>query len=272
MILKSYAKVNLHLDIIKKRSDGYHDLESIFLKIALHDNMQIDTIGTGFSLKYSRAVEWAVEDDILYKTYHKYCLATNLKPNISIIIDKQIPNQAGLGGSSSNSATLLNYLYKNYVKPQNYLELESSIGADVPFFMQENNACLIEGIGNIITPLSNKSYNLVLVKPSFGISTKEAFAKFSQSKLASLGKNNIVSFFNSGDINRFHNHFTMILTKEYPAIALIKQELLNSGADYAELSGSGSVVVGYFKDNIDNTDLLKNKLASLGKVYISKTL
>jgi 4-diphosphocytidyl-2-C-methyl-D-erythritol kinase len=253
MICFPNAKINLGLHIVSKRPDGYHNIETIFYPIPLHDALEVvpaETNETTFS-QTGIPVDGNPDDNLVMKAYRLLKKDFDLS-GMAIYLRKQIPFGAGLGGGSADAAFMLKLLNDFAGLGLSVKQLEEyagQLGADCPFFIQ-NSPVFAEGVGNIFTPVtvSLKGYHLVLVKPDIHVSTKEAYAgvtprqpAFRLTEIARLPieewKNHIVNDFEEGIFAR------------YPAIGAIKQDLYKQGAVYASMSGSGSSVFGIFERN-----------------------
>jgi len=253
MILFPNAKINIGLNILRKRSDGYHDIESLFFPIGLKDALEFVENGTNeVDLSLSGLpMDVSPENNIVLKAYH--LLASKLKlPGIDIHLHKVIPHGAGLGGGSSDAAFLIKALNR-------YFELNLSneklkhyallLGADCSFFI-ENKPALATGIGDILqnVEISLKGYHLMLVKPPFGVVTKEAYAEIvpamPQHSLNEAIRNNPEEW--AGLIK---NDFEPTVFHAYPEIEAIKRTLQENGAVFAAMSGSGSSVFALFKSD-----------------------
>lgn len=178
------AKINIGLNIYKKNQDGYHDIDSIMIPIDLKDELDILFLEKSGKLNISCSDVKIPTDEknILYKTYKKFFEKTGKEEiEINIFLKKNIPSEAGLGGGSADAGAFLNVLneyYENYFSMDELKNIALEIGSDVPFFI-ENKAARISGKGEKIKILENNlSSSLILLKPDFGISTKEAYENF----------------------------------------------------------------------------------------------
>ena len=175
---KSYAKINLSIDVTCRRSDGYHDLKSIMQSVSLYDIITLKVGEAGIKITNSLPFLPCDSRNIAYKAAMLFYDEAGILPEIGIDIQKNIPVGAGLGGGSSNAATVLLALNKIYSYPLSFetlIEIGKACGADVPFCMK-GGTCLAEGIGDLLTPLPNMpDCSILLVKPSFSISTKAIF-------------------------------------------------------------------------------------------------
>ncbi|MCX6236540.1 MAG: 4-(cytidine 5'-diphospho)-2-C-methyl-D-erythritol kinase [Bacteroidia bacterium] len=251
MVLFPNAKINLGLNILQKREDGYHELETVFYPIGLKDglefienkNNKITFSSSGLPLNIDS------EENIVVKAYRLLAADFSI-PGLDIHMHKVIPFGAGLGGGSADAAFLLKGI-------NDYFELGLTIdqlkvyavklGADCSFFL-ENKPSFASGIGEKLQTIdfTLNGYYLVLVKPTFGVGTKEAYAgiipsipKFSMLDSIHLSPEKWQSC--------IMNDFEAFVFQLYPEIAKIKSKLLNLGSVYASMSGSGSSVFGLFK-------------------------
>ena len=280
MILYPNCKINLGLRVVRKRADGYHDLETIFVPIyGLHDELEVVRSDTFSFVQEGIAVDCNPEDNLIIKCYRKFAKKYNINSPISIRFKKNIPFGAGLGGGSSDAAHMaiaLNELFALGLSKKELAEEVKELGADCPFFIY-NVPCYAEGIGDQLTPidLDLKGTRIVMIKPDEGVSTKEAYSGIkthpedaqriknaidkSKKSLLSFGSSLSTIFINDFEATVFPNH---------PKIAEIKKRLQDAGAYYASMSGSGSTVFGFFKNDPEGgTDArlraLKEEFASM---------
>ena len=254
----SNAKINLGLQVLNQRTDGYHNIYSLFVEVNLADTLCFTP-----SKKYALTAEGislSLDDrNLISKAYHLLRAHSAAIPTAySIHLKKQIPMGGGLGGGSSNAATTLlalNTLW-NLNKTETELEtLGKSIGADVPFFIK-GGLQLVEGIGDILTAIPSsplKGIFFVLVVPPLHISTPEAYKALNKSLQASKNHPKFAPLSEPMKWELFDNDFERVIRKTYPEIGEIKQRLLKNGALHASLSGSGSTVFGVF-DNRDKAE------------------
>jgi 4-diphosphocytidyl-2-C-methyl-D-erythritol kinase len=270
MILYPNCKINLGLRIVRKRPDGYHDLETVFVPIyGLHDELEV-VKSDSFSFKQEGIkVDCDPADNLIIKCYNLFAKKYGQIGTVSIRFKKTIPFGAGLGGGSSDAAHMviaLNELFELGLSKEDLAKEVSVLGADCPFFIY-NTPCYAEGIGDILTPidLDLKGTRIVLIKPEEGVSTKEAYSgiTITGERLGDLGKLGIL-----GNLDKFTNDFEATVFPNHPIIADIKKRLLDAGAYYASMSGSGSTVFGFFKHDAEggtNAQLaaLKQEFASM---------
>ena len=253
MITFPNAKINLGLNIVEKRPDGYHNLETIFYPIPLQDALEI-TPWEGGERKYKLAqsgIQIAGDDEhnLVVKAYKLLDNLYNLPP-IEINLLKHIPSGAGLGGGSADAAFMLCMLNQHFQLniPNDQLEVYAAqLGADCAFFV-ENKPTFAEGIGNIFSPieLSLKGYKLLLVKPDIFVSTRDAFAQI-KPKRPTISLKEVAKMPVEAWKTYMVNDFEESVFPQFPAIADIKALLYDMGAIYASMSGSGSSVFALFK-------------------------
>lgn len=255
MILRSKSKINLGLKVLNKRSDGLHNIVTIFQEVDFGDKIQLVKHKTGCQIKSD--VDWIPVDNsnICHKAYSALCHELNQDFGVKISLEKRIPVGSGIGGGSANAATTLIGLNSLYNLGLNDKKLESiavNIGADVPFFIRGGTQ-IGQETGGKLSPITKKlEAAILLVIPRLSISTEWAYSQL-KNKLKS--DNSILRFV---DLMRkdflsfkfFENDFEKIVIPAYPEIGSIKNKLLDSGAKFASLSGSGSTVFGIFDDNV----------------------
>ncbi len=262
MIVFPNAKINIGLNITEKRSDGFHNIETIFYPISLSDILEINISdskikfeNTGLTVENKK-----LENNLCYKAYE--ALNNNSKINpVEIHLHKIIPFGAGLGGGSADASfTLkaLNLILKLSLDNETLMNYAEKIGSDCPFFILNKPAFATEK-GNKLTPieLSLKGYFLVLIHPGIHVNTAKAYSKIKPNKPSeSLSK--LISQPIENWKELIKNDFESGIFKEYPEIENIKNKLYNSGAIYASMSGSGSAVYGIFRNKIDLKSEFKN--------------
>ena len=264
MICFPNAKINLGLNIISKRSDGYHNIETVFYPINLCDALEIVPAKDkdGIFQQTGISVDGDPQNNLVMKAYRMLQQIVEL-PEIDIYLRKNIPFGAGLGGGSSDAAFMLKLLndFANLNILDDQLEkMAAQIGADCSFFIR-NRSVFAEGIGNLFTPveLSLKGYYLVLVKPDIHVSTKDAYANI-KPELPAESITNIIQCPINAWKDRLINDFEKSVFIQYPAIGEIKRKLYDNGALYASMSGSGSSVFGIFEEETDLKDLFPDSL------------
>ena len=252
MICFPNAKINLGLHIVRKRQDGYHDLETVFYPIPVKDALEVTpTDAEAFSFTQSGIpVDGEPEKNLVVKAVHLLSDKFELPP-LNIHLLKAIPFGAGLGGGSADAAftlTLLNNYCNLQLTNEELEELAARLGADCPFFIR-NTPVLATGTGNIFEPidLSLTGYHLCLVKPDIFVSTPAAYSMITPSE-PSVSLKEVIRQPIAEWRSSLANDFEQGIFSQHPRIAQIKQELYEAGAVYASMSGSGSSLFGIFKE------------------------
>ncbi len=267
LIVKTPAKINWALSVLRKREDGYHDIISLLQAIDLYDTLIFEEsekieIICNFLIK--------MENNLVYKAVRAISEYVGIKKGVKITIKKEIPIAAGLaGGSSDAAATLkaLNDFWKLNLSKEELIQLGKSLGSDIPFFFYPPIA-IVEGKGEMVSPLQiKKSYNLLVVKPPFNISTKWAYESLKiKTELTENYKkinNNIWQLYNmlcEGFSQSIYlwNDLEKVVISKYKEIELIKKRLLKVGAIVSLMSGSGSTVFGLFRNREEALAAAKN--------------
>lgn len=260
MITYPNAKINLGLNIVEKRPDGYHNLETVFYPINLQDALEVTALAgeEDYALTVSGTpIEGDAESNLVVKAYKLLKQDFPKIPAIDIHIYKHIPTGAGLGGGSADAAfmiKLLNEKFKLGISIEKMEEYAAKLGADCAFFVQ-NKPVFASGIGNLFEPiqLSLKGYYIVLVKPDIFVSTKDAFANITPKKPKTSLKEIIRMPVETWRAT-MKNDFEESVFQKFPEIAAIKDKLYDMGAIYASMSGSGSSVFGIFREQVEYVD------------------
>lgn len=254
MIVFPNAKINLGLNIVSKRTDGYHNIETVFYPIPLCDALEIVPAkgDKGILRQTGIAIEGNPKHNLVCKAY-RLLKETYSLPEIDTYLLKKIPSGAGLGGGSSDAAFMLKLLneWGNLNLPLDTLEeYASRLGADCAFFVR-NEPVFAEGIGNRFTPvsLSLQGYHLVLIKPPVFVPTQDAYATC-VSRLPDQSIKEILQEPVETWKRQLVNDFEKSVFRKYPMIGSIKQQLYDKGAVYASMSGSGSSVFGLFQEDV----------------------
>lgn len=253
------AKINLGLNVVSVRPDGYHDIETVFYPIPLCDALEINTMDGGFpsdrpcDLKITgNAVECDESKNLVVRAYELLAKDFNM-PRVHAHLYKHIPSQAGLGGGSSDAAFMIRLLDEQFQLHISKKEMEryaAMLGADCPFFISSMPS-FATGIGEILTPVDNigshlHGYHIVIIKPDVAISTKDAYAMIEP----------LQPMISCCEIIRqpietwkelLTNDFEKPAFLLHPELEDIKKKLYAKGAVYASMSGSGSAFYGLFK-------------------------
>lgn len=253
MITFPNAKINLGLNIVEKRPDGYHNLETIFYPVPIEDALEVNILNESYEkFRLHQAgleIEGEAENNLVVKAYKLLDAEFNLPP-VDIHLFKHIPSGAGLGGGSSDAAYMLKLLNEKFnleLTNETLEEYAARLGADCAFFIR-NTPTYAEGIGNIFSPisLSLKGYQIVLVKPDIFVSTREAFAQIKPHR-QTVPLKEVIKYPMEEWRELMVNDFEESVFPQFPGIKEIKEKLYKQGAIYAAMTGSGSSVFGLFK-------------------------
>jgi 4-diphosphocytidyl-2-C-methyl-D-erythritol kinase len=269
MLTYPNAKINLGLNIVEKRPDGYHNIETVFYPIGLCDALNVDKSDSCTDYSFSSSgisVGGDPEDNLIVKAYRLLQNDFELGP-VDISLVKQIPFGAGLGGGSADAAFMLRSLNELFGLTLTTKELENyaaKLGADCPVFIR-NQAVFATGIGNVFKEidLSLKGKFLILVKPDIHVSTPEAYALVTPKKPQISLYESILQPISTWK-DTIQNDFENSVFVKYPEIEQIKTKLYNAGAIYASMSGSGSSVFGIFNEEPENIPDFGNYFISGG--------
>ena len=251
MFVKAYAKINLFLDVLSKRDDGYHDLNMVMLPLELHDSIEIET-SPALSDSYVttdhvdlQITKYNLINSTLKAMKEKY----GFKQNFIIKVHKEIPISAGLGGGSSNSAAVIkaiNHLAKLKLSDEEMSKLGASLGADVPFCLL-NKPAHVEGIGEKLSPIKlKKQFDVLIIKPTQGLSTRKVFELADTMELEHGNIDDVIKALEKGDEELLEKSLFNSLEKPsiqmLPEVQKVKDELKAAGFKLVLMSGSGSSV------------------------------
>ena len=277
---KAYAKLNLTLDILGKRSDGFHDMKMVMHSIDLSDNISMALQDSPGLVLTTDAAHLPCDDsNIAAKAVHRFFEHTGLpQPGLSIHLEKQIPVCAGMAGGSSDGAAVLRLL-KKHCAPEISQEILESIGAlvgsDVPYCVRGGTA-LAEGRGELLSDLpSLPPCWFVICKPNFPISTPELFAQVRIKKLrCHPDTDGMIRALKEGDLeavaHRVYNVFEDVLPRKYAQVFEIKSKLLDLGAVTSSMTGSGPTVFGMFFDETRALDAATHLKREFKQTYFCK--
>jgi 4-diphosphocytidyl-2-C-methyl-D-erythritol kinase len=276
-VVRAYAKVNLTLDVLGKRSDGFHDIESVMQTISLHDTITLSVGGErGIRMTCDMPEIPTGESNLAYKAVSLFFEKQGVSTGLDIRIEKCIPPEAGFGGGSSDAAAVLrglSWLLKREGVPKAFgtaellklMDLAAQVGSDVPFFLVGGTA-LVRGRGEDVIPLPDiPTWWLVIVKPPFGVSTAWAYSRLDE---VVREKQDVSEFLPS----LLHNDLELPAVEQHPEIAEIKEALLQVGAQGALMCGSGSAVFGLFEDESAACAAMKQLCEQAGDIFVAKTI
>ena len=253
MQVSAPAKINLFLKVLRRRPDGFHEIETLISPISLCDQIKIDKNkrGQGISFRCDDPSVPRGGENLVVRAANAFFVATQTRPAISIVLKKKIPHGAGLGGGSSDAAAVLlalNQLFATKLSREKLAKLGSTIGSDVPFFIFES-AAICTGRGEIVTPRKlTEQLSILLVKPDFGVSTPWAYKHWQNSREVP-GIPYVQQDFRG---QKLHNELERPVFEKFVFLARIKMWLLQQKEVAAALmSGSGSTVFAVVPSNVD---------------------
>ncbi len=263
MKLNANAKINLGLHVVGKRNDGFHNIETIFYRIDLHDVITLERSNI-IEVSSSNSSLPVNKDNLCGKAVELLHRELKITDGIKIHIEKNIPIGAGLGGGSSDAATVVMHAPVLWGKEIHQAQLEKlslQIGSDVPFFLNTSSA-YAEGRGEELNAFQLKlPWWIVLVYPNIHVSTPWAYKALSEKRNGSFPvRDSIKKIFPNPPLKKIlslGNDFEDVVFDHYPSIAHIKKSLLQHGAVYSLMSGSGSSVFGFFEKELDAVGALK---------------
>ncbi|MBU0615261.1 MAG: 4-(cytidine 5'-diphospho)-2-C-methyl-D-erythritol kinase [Nanoarchaeota archaeon] len=248
--IKAYAKVNLTLDIVKKREDNYHDINSVLHQVTLHDTILIRP-SDKIIVQCKGVPE---EGNLAYKAAYLLKRSFNIQAGAIIDIDKKIPIGGGLSGGSSDAASVLkalNELWELDLNVRDLMKLGSELGMDVPFSVIGGTG-IASNRGDIIEKIDSPALNFVLVNPGMNISSKEAYQSLDLSKCGkAMSTEKMIKAIQTGNVTdiakNLHNDFETAISERYAFVIDIKKDLKANGALNSVMSGSGATVYGIFE-------------------------
>lgn len=277
--LRALAKINLGLDVLGRRENGYHDVRMVMQTIYLYDNVTLTkTEEPGIQLQTNLFYLPVDEKNIAYKAAKLLMDEFQIKEGVHITLDKHIPVAAGMAGGSSNAAAVLvgmNRLFRLGLSEQDLMERGVSLGADVPYCVMRGTV-LAEGIGEILTPLAPlpKCYILV-AKPAISVSTKTVYEKLDAHEIEDHPDiDGVITGLDEGNLMQvaksMGNVLERVTIEDYPIIQEIKDAMREAGALNAMMSGSGPTVFGIFEDKM-KAKQAEQKIRKMGltrQVYV----
>ena len=256
LVKKAYGKINLGLDVLRRRPDGYHDVKMIMQMVDIYDTLTFEKRQDDRIVLSANKEEIPCDDsNLIYKAAKLLFDYKGVSYGVNIHLEKRIPVAAGMAGGSTDAAaafTGLNELFELGVSQKELLELGVKVGADVPYCIL-GGCALSEGIGEVLTPLPNPPYcELVIAKPDINVSTKYVYENLNLSELKRHPDiDGMRTAIEEGDLkgitDRLENVLESVTVKKYGIIQEIKDEMISLGATNAIMSGSGPTVFGFFE-------------------------
>ena len=266
---RAFAKINLTLDVIRQRSDGYHDMQMVMVPLELHDVISLETAA---EYSFSANVKHLPDDEknLIYRSIEEMRKSYGFTEEFKVEVQKFIPTQAGLGGGSSNAATtiaIVNELLDLNLSRTQLEEVANRVGKDVVFCLHSRSA-LVEESGEKVEFIENNcDFDVLLVKPHRGVSTRQAFSVLDRYESRHYPAAGMIEALAAGDyqgvLANLGNSFEESAIKNLPVIGRIKKEMARMGLDASLLCGSGSCVFGLSQ----NEESLNTALAYFRKKY-----
>ncbi len=280
--VRSYAKINLTLDVLGKRGDGYHELATIMQMVDLYDTLCLTLLNENRVQIVSTQPELNSENNLAVRAAQAIRKHFSLRQGVSIELDKHIPMAAGLGGGSSNAAAVLLALrqwWRLPISSEDMLALATSLGSDVPFFLTQGLS-LCKGRGELMTPLPAywpaSMRWLLLVKPAISVSTADVFRHLPKSDYTDGVHTQAVYtvLLAKGEPLRedVHNGLERGVLERYPEVAQAREAMLSAGAPFARLSGSGPTLFAPFAE-LASASQARQRLQKQGyEVYLTRAI
>jgi len=280
MKVKAYGKVNIVLDIIGKREDGYHLLRMIMQTVNIYDELTFNKGAEGIHITSNKEFVPTDNKNLVYKAIELFCDTYGIKREMEVHIEKNIPVEAGMAGGSTDAAAALRAMrdiYKPNVSNEELRLLGVKLGADVPYCI-EGGTALCEGIGEVITPLKDfKDKLMVVVKPNFGVSTVDTYKGFKLNEVkVHPNVEGVIKAMARDDVkyvaDNMMNLLEFVTIKDHKEIEDIKDFMCKEGALGAMMSGSGPTVFGFFNDINKANQCADRLLEQYKEVFVTRTI
>jgi len=280
MLLKAYAKINLSLDVVGKREDGYHTLRMIMQTIDLYDILNVKKIYKGIKVVCNRPYVPTDERNLVYKAAELFINTYKIDGGIEIYLKKYIPVAAGMAGGSTDAASALKAMrafYKPEIEDKELMELGLKIGADIPYCILGGTA-LCEGIGEKITRLKPfRNHILVVIKPPFGVSTREVYSNLDINKVIKHPDTELLIKYVEEDnlhgvCRNMKNVLENVTLRKHTTLKNIKKEVLDMGAMGTLMSGSGPTIFAFFEDMLKAQICYDKMKKKYKEVFITRTI
>lgn len=280
MYLRAYAKINISLDVLDRREDGYHIVKMIMQSVDLYDDIDVEKCDKGIHINCNKPFIPRDERNIAYKAAKLFMEEFNISSGVKINIKKNIPIAAGMAGGSTDAAAVLRAMREIFnikVSDEELMKIGVKVGADVPYCIMGGTA-LCEGIGEILTPIKGfKDKILVVIKPNFGVSTKEVYTSLDLSKIKKhVETDKIINAIENDDLDTVCSNMKNILENvtlnKYNVLKSIKKDLVKAGAKGALMSGSGPTVFAFFEDMLKAQRAFEEFRDKYKEVFITRTI
>lgn len=279
VFIEAPAKVNLRLEVLRERPDGYHEIRTIFQKISLSDTLRLSLRPRrGIRIRTDHPTLATGEQNLVYRAVKAFLKVTRIDIGVEIYLHKEIPVGAGLGGGSSDAAAGLeglNRLLKTRLTRKRLMEIGRELGADVPFFLFDGSA-IGRGIGDRLRKIELPPFHYVLIYPNFEVSTKWAYENLVLTK--KRNRINLQWLLKSEERipDLLFNDLERVVSQKYSEINLMKEMLLTAGARGALMTGSGPTVFGLFdgaRDAREGFESLKRPVKAKGwRIFLAHSL
>jgi len=273
---KAYAKVNLGLDVLRRREDGYHDVKMVMQTVDLFDSISVEDIESGIVITSDADFVPTDESNLMYKAAKLLMDEFSVDKGVKMHLEKRIPVAAGMAGGSTDAAAVLkavNTLFDLKLSDEELMKRGVKIGADIPYCIMGGTA-LSEGIGEVLTKIDGMPKSIILIaKPSVSVSTKYVYENLNANGLKHHPDiDGMVESIKAGDLygvtKKMENVLETVTVKKYPEIDTIKQFMKDNGALNSIMSGSGPTVFGLY----DDMEAANKAYEELQKVNIAKQL
>lgn len=273
---KAYAKINLGLDVLRRREDGYHDVKMVMQTVNLYDVLNIEKSEGGIEITTNVGFIPVNEDNLIYKAAKLLMDEFSVDSGLKIHLEKNIPVAAGMAGGSTDAAAtmiLVNQIFGLGLTKEELMERAVKIGADVPYCIMGGTA-LSEGIGEVLTKIEGMpNCHIIIAKPDISVSTKYVYENLHANELKKHPDiDGLVDYIKASDLTgisgKLENVLETVTAKEYPIIEEIKDYLKSNGALNSIMSGSGPTVFALF----DNETVARNAYEGLKKEGKAKQL
>ena len=247
MIVKAHAKVNLGLNIVAKRGDGYHEIDTLMARLELHDTVTLEPTDSGVTLSVSGADLPEDASNLAYRAAQRYLGAAGETRGIRLSLEKRIPVAAGLGGGSSDAAAVLRGLSELYASDVDLEALAKALGSDVPFFLLDSPAARARGRGEKLERVALPTLHLVLVNPGIAVSAGDAYANL-QNFSSRLNVERLLEKLNGGEEPGYLNALQAGVMLLEPTLRELIATLRATNLAGVMMSGSGSTCFGLARD------------------------
>ena len=244
MLINAYAKVNLGLSVLGRRSDGFHDVDTLLVRLELHDSLTLNPIEAGVRLELTGAtIDVAPEQNLAYRAAELYLREVGTAGGVKIGLEKRIPIAAGLGGGSADAGAILRGLKQLYPSDLDILALAAQLGSDVPFFAADVGAAHATGRGEVLEPFTVPELQLVLANPGVGVSAGDAYRHL-ENLTEPLELETILSGLEQNEEPGYFNALTDGVVGLEPVVGEVLAVLRRTGLKGVLMSGSGSTCFG----------------------------